>query len=381
AGALTLIAALLFESAWLHSRGFAAIGSQITLGLHNATYRPGRSILCIALIASATFVIVSLDTFQRRETSEGALGYPWMAESVLPLIHNPQTAEGREALNIPELAGVEIVPFRLRPGDDASCLNLYQPRRPRILAPLAEHNPWPVLDSKSADGAVPAMADANSMTYVLHLKPGEELTLDDARFRMAAALHDSIFQSELIVSGANFLRLYPEAAGFRFFLLKAPPDAVSVLEEALADYGFDIQSTASVLASFHRVENTYIATFRALGALGLILGTIGLAAIVLRNVLERRKELALLRAVGYRPRHLAAMVLAENALLLLLGLATGTACALLAVGPAVMQRGGHLPVLSLSVLLGVVLATGMLASVAATAAALRSPLLTALRSE
>ena len=26
-------------------------------------------------------------------------------------------------------------PFRLLPGDDASCLNLYEPRNPRILAP------------------------------------------------------------------------------------------------------------------------------------------------------------------------------------------------------------------------------------------------------
>ena len=70
AGTLLLIAALLLESAWLRSRGFAAIGSQVTLGLRSAAYRPGRSILCIALIASATFVIVSLDAFRR----EGSVG-------------------------------------------------------------------------------------------------------------------------------------------------------------------------------------------------------------------------------------------------------------------------------------------------------------------
>ena len=126
------------------------------------------------------------------------------------------------------------------------------------------------------------------------------------------------------------------------------------------------------------MENTYLATFRALGGLGLILGTIGLAAILLRNVLERRKELALLRAVGYRPRHVAAMVIAENLLLLLLGLATGTACALLAIAPAIASRGGHLPFASIGTLLAAVLATGILASLAATAAALRSPLLAGL---
>ena len=102
---------------------------------------------------------------------------------------------------------------------------------------------------------------------------------------------------------------------------------------------------------------------------------------LLRNALERRRDLALLRAVGYRPRHLAAMVLAENLFLLVVGLGTGSVCAAVAVAPAAIARGGHLPVMSLSVLLALVLATGMLASLAATAEALRSGVLDALRSE
>jgi ABC-type antimicrobial peptide transport system permease subunit len=129
------------------------------------------------------------------------------------------------------------------------------------------------------------------------------------------------------------------------------------------------------------VENSYLETFRALGALGLLLGTVGLLAVVMRNVLERRRELALLRAVGYRPRNLAVMVVAENLFLLVVGLGTGAVCAAVAVAPAASVRGGHLPVMSMGVLLALVLVTGMLASLAATAAALRSGVLDALRSE
>lgn len=401
AGTLLLIAALCFESAWLNSRWLGAIGGQITLGLRSATYRPGRSMLCIALIASATFLIVSLDAFRRDDTSTGTGGFPLIAESVLPLIYDPNTAAGRDALNIPQLEGIKFVPFRLRLGDDASCLNLYQPRNPRILAPPAAFlriarfqfedslvrtaTPWLLLESEPADGVIPAIADANSMTYALHLKLGEEFVLDQKRFRIVAALRDSLFQGELLISEKNFLRLFPDVEGYRFFLLQAPSarmhELTGVLEGALADYGFDIQSAEARLAGFHKVENTYLSTFRSLGALGLVLGTVGLGAVLLRNVLERQRELALLRAVGYRPQHLVEMVLAENALLLLLGLATGTACALLAIAPAVSVRGGHLPAVSLSLLLAAVLATGIAASLAATAAALRSPLLTALRSE
>ena len=34
------------------------------------------------------------------------------------------------------------------------------------------------------------------------------------------------------------------------------------------------------------MQNTYLSTFQSLGGLGLLLGTIGLAALQLRNVLE-----------------------------------------------------------------------------------------------
>jgi putative ABC transport system permease protein len=401
AGTLLLIAALCFQSAVLTRRSSASIGGLTSLAFRSAAYRPGRAILCIAQIACATFLIVSVDAFRQTGNAAGAGGYPLLAESVLPLIHDPNTATGRDALNIPPLEGVRFVPFRLRPGDDTSCLNLYLPRNPRILAPPARFletahfafqdslprtaNPWLLLDSPLPGGAVPIIADANSMTYVLHLKLGEDFTLNQTRFRIVAALQDSLFQSELLISEKNFLRLFPDVEGYRFFLLDVSPrraqQVTGALEEALSDYGFDIQSTEARLAGFHQVENTYLSTFRGLGALGLVLGTVGLAAILLRNVLERRRELALLRAVGYRPSHLALMVLMENLLLLLLGLATGTVCALLAIAPAVALRGGQFPIASLSLLLAAVLATGIGASLAATRAALRSPLLAALRSE
>src|ERR1019366_7451846 len=336
------------------------------------------------------FVIASLYAFRRDGSSAGTGGFPLLADSELPLIHDPNTESGRAALNIPPLEGVEFVPFRLHPGDDASCLNLYQPQNPRILAPPPSFlrrtpNPWLLLDSRLPGGAVPAIADANSLTYSLHRKLGEEFDLAGVRYRIVAALQDSVFQGELLISEENFLRLFPDSAGYRFFLIRTPPkradEVARTLTAALSDYGFVTQPTAARLASFHKVENTYLATFRALGGLGLLLGTVGLAAVLMRNVLERRRELALLRAVGYRPRHLFTMVLAENVFLLLMGLATGAVCAALATAPAVLARGGHVPAASLAILLALVAATGIASSAIATAAPLRSPLLDALKSE
>jgi ABC-type antimicrobial peptide transport system permease subunit len=227
------------------------------------------------------------------------------------------------------------------------------------------------------------------MTYVLHKKLGEDIIIDAAgrpvRLRLVAALADSIFQSELLMSEANFLKVFPEQEGYRFLLVEAAPATAAKVAEAFekggADLGADATSTTARLAEFHRVENTYLSTFRMLGGLGLLVGTLGLTAVLMRNVLERRRELALLGAVGYRRGHIFGIVLAENVLLLGLGLTVGTFCAAVAIAPALIERGS-LPGMSGSgAMVIAVLAAGLLSSIVATKAALGTPLLESLRAE
>src|SRR6185503_7373614 len=146
---------------------------------------------------------------------------------------------------------------------------------------------------------------------------------------------------------ANFVKLFPEQQGYRFLLIDAPADRAATLgpeiEKGAGDLGADAVPTAQRLAEFHAVENTYLSTFQTLGGLGLLVGTVGLAAVLLRNVLERRRELALLGAVGYRRGHIFAIVVAENLALLVWGLVIGAVCAAIAIAPAVAERGGRLP--------------------------------------
>jgi hypothetical protein len=428
-GASALAAFVFYQWHWLasprrgvlHGHGWSASAQ---MGLRNAGWRPGRSLLCIVLIASSTFTLVAVDAFRRKgagslDPRSGTGGFPLLADTLLPMPYDPKTRPGQESLGLREdtiqqLAGVKFLSFRVRAGDDASCLNLYQPRDPRVLAAPAEllqggrfsfsatlaesaeekQNPWKLLQQESSDGALPAFVDANSLTYVLQRKLGDEFVLDKAvdpatgkpvRLRIAGALADSIFQSEFIVSEKNFLRVFPYQPGFRFFLLEPPPGAAATLtaalEEEWKDFGFDMQPAGERLAVFHRVENTYISTFQALGGLGLLLGTVGLAAVLLRNVLERRRELALLRAMGYRTADLTRIVLAENLLLLVNGLGAGVLSALLAIAPALLSRGGAPLAGSLGALLLAVLLTGLAASLLAVLAVKRAPLLAALRSE
>jgi len=331
-------------------------------------------------------------------------------ETELPVAYDPGASVG-DPLNLTaagEPAAWEA--FRLLPGDDASCLNLYAPANPRIVSPRDEflraarfdfqdslastdaerENPWLLLLRAEPDGAVPVVADANSMTYVLHRALGEDIVITrngrEIRLRLVAALRDSVFQSELVMGRANFLALFPDQEGYRMFLIDTPPDRtgaiVAVVEDALAEYGADAMPTVERLAAFHRVENAYLSTFQTLGGLGLLLGTVGLATVLLRNALERRKELALLGAVGFRRGHFGTMVLAENMVLLAVGLLAGAAAASLAIAPAVAARGGRWPLTSGGLLLlFAVFVAGVLSSAVAARAVTRAPLLASLRSE
>ena len=413
----SILGACLFLLSWrlaAASRAASAVRSMTAIGFRNATERPGRSVLAVAVIASATFILISVDAFRRGDVDPtdrhtGTGGYPLLVNLMLPLVHDPNSPDGREALGLPA-ADVTAEPFRLLPGDDASCLNLYEPTNPRILGvgrrfidagrfafqgSLATNdaeraNPWRLLSQPLPGGAIPVAADANSMTYVLHKSLGDEMVLArgdrQIRLRFVASLADSVFQSELLMSEENFVRLFPEQQGYRVLLVDAPaaqaPAIGEAIEKTAADLGADATPTAQRLAEFHAVENTYLSTFQTLGGLGLLVGTIGLAAVLLRNILERRRELALLRAVGYGRSNLFTIILSENAVLLGCGLAVGAISAFIAIAPTALERGARLPLTAGGwLLLLAVLAAGLLSSLIATRAAVRAPLVASLRSE
>jgi ABC-type antimicrobial peptide transport system permease subunit len=418
-----LLGAMLCATAWRLRRPAPApiVGhgwpSVAKLGFRNAAHRPGRSVLSVAVIAAATFILISVSAFRRDQhvdTSSprsGAGGYSVLVDLVLPLAYHPDSPEGRQLIGLPDRhveSDVLITPFRVLPGDDASCLNLYEPRQPRILAVTKEfaasnrftfrgalgksavhENAWLLLDGQQEDGAIPIAADANSMAYVLHKALGDDIVIERGgrriTLRLVAALSDSIFQGEVLMSETNFRDLFPDVDGYQLLLVQTgrpAGDIVASLEDRLEDFGADAIATADRLAEFHQVENTYLSTFQTLGGLGLLLGTVGLAAVLLRNVLERRRELALLGAVGFGRTHLLLIVVAETVMLVIAGLGVGAVSAFVAIAPAAFERGALVPLgTGAGLLLFAVFATGLIVSVVATRAALGARLLDALRAE
>ncbi len=324
-----------------------ARGGAVVMAARNSGRNRARSLLCVTLMASASFVIVivAANRLHREidvtDPASGAGGFSLVAETDVPIFRAlDQESPGAAAA----LGESRAVPFRVLPGEDVSCLNLYRPERPRVLGAPPEmierggftfsqaaderENPWELLDEPLEDGAIPAIGDYNSVLWILHSGLGQDVIVENERgeplkLRLVGLLGKSLFQSELVISEAQFQRHFPSRAGYSYFLLDPEPARAAAvateLERELARFGFDAVGTRERLASYQAVEDTYLSTFQTLGGLGLLLGTLGMGVILLRNVLERRAELATLRALGFRRSRLRALVLLENALLLLVG--------------------------------------------------------------
>jgi len=143
-----------------------------------------------------------------------------------------------------------------------------------------------------------------------------------------------------------------------------------------------VTATVARLDRFNAVQNTYLGTFQVLGGLGLLLGSVGLGIVVLRNVHERRGELAILRAMGFATRRVRRLVLWEHVALVLNGLGIGMASAWIAVAPVTLGPGGSgLPWATLGPVLGLVLVNGLAWTWLATRWSCRGGLLQALRGE
>lgn len=431
AGALLLTALICLAWTVLGRLGGAKDPAPLRLGLlalRNASRRRGRSLAVIALLACGTFLVAAVGANRHDPTAHAELkgsgtgGFAYYGQTAFGVAHDLTASGGQKpfGLTAADLAGAEMVQMRLREGDDASCLSLSRARRPRIqgvrpealtgrfsfaatLDPPPGGDPWALLNTVASDGAVPAVADEATIVWAMGKKLGDTLEYAGAaggmfRVRLVGSLKNSILQGSLIVSERNFLRLFPSQEGYRVFLLgpsrqgeQARPlndgagaDLSHIAERlafAMSDAGLEMASARDRLAAFSAVENAYLSIFLILGALGLLLGSAALALVVLRNVMERRNELALLRAVGWRRTAIRRLILREHAGLLLAGLGGGALAGVVAVLPAALAAGGEFPWLSLPLTLLAVAASGLLWTWLAVHLALRGPLLDALRTE
>ncbi|HEY2588853.1 MAG TPA: ABC transporter permease, partial [Tepidisphaeraceae bacterium] len=406
-GTLLLIGCLFYLGGTLRpgarrSAGGVGVATVRRLGVRNAARHTARSVLAVGLIAFAAFTLITVAAFRQGTPSDtgdptsGSGGYRLIATAGIPLLGDLNTPQGRRVLGMTDAKGplwndVHFVSMRRWAGQDISCLNLTQPTTPTILSVLPElmqapdkdhkhrftfaqgkgENPWLLLDAPQSDGTIPVIADANTAEYILKKEIGQDILVPDAagapqHLKLVATLSNSIFQSELLMSDGNFRRLFPAQDGFGVVLVDTPQPKQTAVRQALntqlGEYAVDTEPTAYRLERYFQIQNTYLSTFQALGALGLMLGTIGLAVVLVRTVIERKAELALLASLGFRRADRIVLVLSENVFLLVVGLLVGTVSAVLGILPALAKSAHGVNFSALGATLILVLLIGVLSS-------------------
>lgn len=380
---------------WLKYQSFSSQLSRIRFALKNTARQPSRSKTCVLTISLACCIIVAVGA--NRQDTAPVSDYTYVAESALPLYHNLNSSDGRFELGFSDedaeiLSKSVIYPFRVLPGEDVSCLNLYKPEKPQILgAPdtILAVEEWDNLaDLEHTHTYIPAVGDENSLRWILHHNPKDNFVIHDEagnNLRLKIdTISNSLFQSQLIISESDFKNAFPSQNGYQFFLIKTPAilqeQTSHILEKTLEDYGFDVTSASQRLANFRSVQNTYISTFQSLGGLGVLLGTFGLALVLVRNIMERRGELATLRAIGFKRELLSRMLFLESSFLLFIGMFIGVVAGLL--GAIFSQDSSpSLPWSSMTITLFLIFGFGIIANTIAVFFSLRLPLLTSLKSE
>jgi hypothetical protein len=309
-------------------------------------------------------------------------------ETALPIVNPGEIIAAHPA--------VAFTFFRRKDGDDASCLQLGTANTPHLIGvdtaafvarggfrfvdgPEVGGSPWSSLVT-SQGGPIPAIGDQSTVTWGLHLRRGDRLTFqaeDGAPFEVeiVGVIGSSVFQGALLVDERAFLSRFPSDGGYRGALVDARAvdggrDLVADLTRRWSDLLVTASTSAARLERFAEVEHTYIAVFRALGGLGMVVGGLGVALLVVRSVDERRGELMLLRALGWRRSRVLGLLVIEHAGLLAVGVGIGAVSALVAALPAWSAPDAHPPWREVIAVVLAVWATGGAGVVIAAQAAL-----------
>ena len=372
AGGLLVPAFLLFLDALLlrlEDKNYGHV-SMTMLGMKNLVRNRTRSLSVIILLALGIFTVIATGSHRKdaaasqTHSTGGTGGFLFVTEVTVPVLYDLNSREAQLDFNIPP--GLNFVQFMASYADDASCLNLNQVANPRILSvnpsllsgrfsfasgadrPGGE-DPWQSLEAEIAGSQaggspiIPAIADQAVIQWGLGKRVGDTLTYTDERgeelrLLLVGGLANSVFQGNVIIAEKHFLRHFPATSGSSFFLVEGAPESQDLISEELEfifrDHGWEMETAAGRLNRFNTIENTYLGIFMVLGALGLLLGVVGIAVVMARSIMERKNEIALYISLGYTRTQITGIMVREYAALLVLGLAAGVPPALIAGLPS-----------------------------------------------
>jgi putative ABC transport system permease protein len=410
-----LLPGLIFLADWL-TRKLTSLNarSTFTLGqftLHRLAAERSRNMMIVGFLATGIFMVFSTGLNRKEVTknadkaSSGTGGFNYFVETSIPILANPETHPGRMDLDLP--AEATIVSFQVKKGDDASCLNLNRILQPEIIAcnpaefdrrssftfvssssELNALHPWLSLEQTLEGGLLPAIADQGVIQWGMGKSVGDTLFYKDEegrelRLKLIGGLAGSVLQGKVIISAENFSRAFPSVSGSSLFLLDLPGQEKDMkeLKSSWHSYGPEVVTTKERLITFYSVESTYLHIFLLLGAIALLIGTLGLGILLYRITVEQLPEYALLSSLGFQKSQLFRLLMVERLFLILVAVLVGIIPALLSSLPSLTSPLYASLWVWPPVILILVILSGLAGSFVAIKLAFRQRLAVALRSE
>ncbi|MBL8889356.1 MAG: ABC transporter permease [Planctomycetaceae bacterium] len=372
------------------------------LGRLNVSRQPKRSLLIVGLVGIAAFLILAVSAFRLGPSERGTAGFSFVARTNTgimqdlnsPTVRQSLLSQGQVESQAPiRIADVQFFGFRFHDGEHASCNNPFQAGQPQVLGVSAafvdcfesseqkrfawvthtanetksRDNPWRLLQREPSP-AIPVVIDKNTAWYSLKVYlPGTRFKVNypgagEVEFELVGLLDNSVLQGALLISEESFLRLFPRNSGYRYYLINASTadakDELNDLGRSLQATGWQVRRTEEILANYLAVQNTYLSAFQSLGSLGLLLGTVGLVVAQFRSILERRRELALMQALGFPVSRIQNLVTRETNWLLGLGFGVGSISAAVGILPHLWVGAAEVPLVWLGGALGAIALIG-----------------------
>ncbi|HWG89827.1 MAG TPA: FtsX-like permease family protein, partial [Candidatus Thermoplasmatota archaeon] len=319
--------------------------------------RTGLTVSMFALVILVVVVFSTLGSTFQVDLKKMSGGFDVSADSTTPISdleafyannvtdkpeRNPfESVERYEALVRARAQGEEVIKingqpvpgarfgatfYSYGPGFPASSQYEFRELDPRYATPQA------ALEAVRSDSSLVILStdyDSDEAGNPGLYHPGDTLTLStvngNVSFTIIGIMKNQflggIWVHEDVISG-NFQRV----RGEYLFKLKPGSDAVQVakdLEAAFEVAGMDAVSIEEEAKRIQEITNRFLTLFQLFLAFGLVVGIASMGIITARNVIERRQEIGMLRAVGFPRRAVLSLFMSEVLFTTLMGIAIG----------------------------------------------------------
>ncbi|MBR9680183.1 MAG: ABC transporter permease [Candidatus Altiarchaeota archaeon] len=162
------------------------------------------------------------------------------------------------------------------------------------------------------------------------LSPGSQILIDGKKFRVSgiiAEVGNPEDDNSIIMSAEALWDITDNYGEYMIFFAKVsemkPERVAQVLERARGREDFDVMTPESMLEMVNQILGAVSAVFLAVASISILVGSIGVANTMYVSVLERTREIGIMKSIGAKNNQILQLFLIEAGFLGLVGGTSG----------------------------------------------------------